>query len=363
MTPGDRMKKIIQAAKDLLISDDERKIQQKYLEVLLPLVDILAKKIVCSMVMNSRQFRKEQGEGLLPDEVYLDFLENKAVTRNFVERLVSAENPLGFLYRTIHNLVVDHLSKLGPSIVDRHGRDAGQEPDPVENMAAPETFDMQAQLERAELSLELKQLFESLPDKDRFLIMVVHVDKLYPPAVQLVRALSEKRGVDPERVMQDLDARAERYWNKSADLGKLVEMRSNRVSTAWEMIARIEAEISSRHGELETQPESAPGLDDEQLKKLMPVTRAGLEKLGIGDLNALLRIIYGKLQRRIELLEEAKKGLQSGMPGGYAWDEVASILGELKPGMDEREKERIVNTLTKRSIRLSKKLNEMRKSG
>ena len=140
MKAGDKGAELVEAARKVVDSGADKENVGCFVGAVIEYLEEYTRRLIANMFSSSSNVPSITLTNLL-DEVVQDFLEEKVDNPDYLIKLVRSENPEGYLYMTIKNLLVDRLDRqgLGPLPADNASHDDDDESyDPIENLQDPD---------------------------------------------------------------------------------------------------------------------------------------------------------------------------------------------------------------------------------
>lgn len=301
-----------------------------------------------TMLLRDSSTGQSRGDDL-ETELVTRFVDEKLVHESLWKSLVSAENPMGYLYKSVENFVVDALRKRGDDIFTKE--------EVKFNDIAAETPTLDVIMAEAEKLAHFESMIASLSLDDRWLLAVMHSD------------LSWKVFVSEE----EFDALAKLHRHTRSELLAALEWRSE---TQWEARHSLDRDIEKRGADLQNwhsrrrwistfivDHDGAIGTTKLELSKEKCTaflrSRRELERATADERLAYLNYVENTIEEKLALQQDAQKSSRNVLPAGKRYREVLRLLRQTDDNTSEAEVRRLENSLNRRVTRLHQRLQRM----
>lgn len=279
----------------------------------------------------------------------------RAWTRRFCGQLAEARNPAALLASAARNFTTDELrARDTADISGDWGSDAERSAPAVETRYETDEPGPETTLVERVVQRRLRGALAEAKREDRLLLGVLFTG----PGVLSdadVAVLAERRGVAPEVVKRELEARAERWFARERALRHEQAQRASERAVIRAAIRDVERVID----ELGDPPDVPPATD---VNVSDYTTRNALEAATPEIRAGILAKRHRMLAQKDEALAQLRKLLDKPSLANPAYDEVAHILGLLPAGASEQERKKVVNTVTVRWKRARQRLVELHRT-
>ncbi len=282
--------------------------------------------------------------------IFEAFLE-KVSDASFCVKAATAENAKGYLSATIDHLVSDwgrgQLQEKTERLVSGQNDEASFALAATVQSSDPATDIL---LEQEEERAQKQSILDDLGPEDWLLLKLcyAHMSKL---SDEDLAAVAARRGCTVARIQEEIATRERAQDAKEEQIRIKQEGRLSRVNAIYRQLRRVR-DVMRSEGDPPIE-ETLPDVDQrerfrqsrEALTDATPQERAGY--------HTFLENLNSDVARKYQ--EVAKQGDRH-MPAGPRYDELAVILGEIDATTPNDQKRKIVNTLTRRIIRLRRRL-------
>ncbi|MDI7269780.1 MAG: hypothetical protein QME96_17460 [Myxococcota bacterium] len=327
------------------------------IEALLPVIESGARRAgAAPMSAGSRS----ASDFLRPDvvEVSNRFLDEKLVTRRFLEALVASRDPFGETRVAARNFTVDVLRhRIEAQTPERARQEDGPTPGVVAAIESNPDLEMETGAPRGISPDEplilvaeaerVRRALDRLSVEDQILVALrVGLE----PSEAHIEHLARLRGIPVEDVAAEVGRREQRIDRDAANAAKDVARRSYAILRLHREIRRLRRIADACADPLLVAPAACSVERIHALRRSMRL----LEGATPAERSACLSYLEDRLAAEVRRRNRAMAGRWE----PREWDDIAHILGRLRPTSDEGRRATVVNTLTVRFARLRRRLAE-----